>query len=417
MIPAEFDYVAPESLDEALAALREGGEDAKLLAGGHSLLPLMKLRLAAPTLLVDLRRCPGCAASSATTAVEDRRDDPPRRRCAAARELGLAAAGGGHDRRPAGAQPRHDRRLARPRRPGLRPAGGAAGAEGSVTVRGAGGEREIAAARPVPGLPRRRRSATDEVITEVRLPAIDGYGLRLRRSSTAASRTGRWSPCARWSSAPPTARARTCASGSRNMGSTPLRAKAVEEALRGQPLDAERIAAAAEQAAEGTEPAGRPQRVRPTTSATWRGCSAGGRWRRRRARSVSAFRVNFASTDGRSRGPGGRGLPGRPGAGHGRVPRRRRSSSRCCSRARRAWARRRSRARSRPRGGARLIRLQCHEGIDLHHARLRLGLPAPAARDPRRRGGRRRARAVRARVPAAPPAARGARARRPRRCC
>ena len=47
MIPAEFDYVAPESLDEALSALR-GGEDAKVLAGGHSLIPLMKLRLAAP---------------------------------------------------------------------------------------------------------------------------------------------------------------------------------------------------------------------------------------------------------------------------------------------------------------------------------------------------------------------------------
>ena len=59
MIPAEFDYVAPESLEEALQALREGGEDAKLLAGGHSLLPLMKLRLAAPSLLVDLRRVPG----------------------------------------------------------------------------------------------------------------------------------------------------------------------------------------------------------------------------------------------------------------------------------------------------------------------------------------------------------------------
>ena len=59
MIPAEFDYVRPGSLDEALAALRDGGEDAKLLAGGHSLLPLMKLRLAAPTLLVDLAGVPG----------------------------------------------------------------------------------------------------------------------------------------------------------------------------------------------------------------------------------------------------------------------------------------------------------------------------------------------------------------------
>ena len=59
MIPAEFDYVRPASLDEVLAALREGGEDAKLIAGGHSLLPLMKLRLAAPALLVDLGGVPG----------------------------------------------------------------------------------------------------------------------------------------------------------------------------------------------------------------------------------------------------------------------------------------------------------------------------------------------------------------------
>ncbi len=59
MIPAEFDYTAPESLPEAIQALIDGGEDAKLLAGGHSLIPLMKLRLAAPSLLVDLRRVPG----------------------------------------------------------------------------------------------------------------------------------------------------------------------------------------------------------------------------------------------------------------------------------------------------------------------------------------------------------------------
>jgi carbon-monoxide dehydrogenase medium subunit len=59
MIAAPFDYVAPESLDDALAALSGGGEDAKLVAGGHSLLPLMKLRLAAPSLLVDLGRIPG----------------------------------------------------------------------------------------------------------------------------------------------------------------------------------------------------------------------------------------------------------------------------------------------------------------------------------------------------------------------
>lgn len=56
MIPKEFDYTAPTTLDEALKALSDGGEDAKVLAGGHSLIPMMKVRLAAPTLLVDLRR-------------------------------------------------------------------------------------------------------------------------------------------------------------------------------------------------------------------------------------------------------------------------------------------------------------------------------------------------------------------------
>ena len=60
MIPAEFDYVAPETLERRdRGAPSDGGEDAKLLAGGHSLIPLMKLRLATPSLLVDLRKVPG----------------------------------------------------------------------------------------------------------------------------------------------------------------------------------------------------------------------------------------------------------------------------------------------------------------------------------------------------------------------
>jgi carbon-monoxide dehydrogenase medium subunit len=54
MIPSPFDYVKVHSVEEALAALAEHGEDAKLLAGGHSLLPIMKLRLAIPTALIDI---------------------------------------------------------------------------------------------------------------------------------------------------------------------------------------------------------------------------------------------------------------------------------------------------------------------------------------------------------------------------
>ncbi|MDQ2754597.1 MAG: xanthine dehydrogenase family protein subunit M [Actinomycetota bacterium] len=56
MIPAAFDYQRATTLDEAVRLLGEGGEDAKLLAGGHSLLPLMKLRLAAPSVLIDIGR-------------------------------------------------------------------------------------------------------------------------------------------------------------------------------------------------------------------------------------------------------------------------------------------------------------------------------------------------------------------------
>ncbi|HLY81673.1 MAG TPA: FAD binding domain-containing protein, partial [Acidimicrobiales bacterium] len=56
MIPAAFDYKRAESREEAVSLLAEYGEDAKLLAGGHSLLPLMKLRLASPSVLIDIGR-------------------------------------------------------------------------------------------------------------------------------------------------------------------------------------------------------------------------------------------------------------------------------------------------------------------------------------------------------------------------
>src|SRR5215471_15047872 len=54
MIPAKFDYVKPGTIDDAVRALADGGEDAKVIAGGQSLLPLLRLRLAFPELLVDV---------------------------------------------------------------------------------------------------------------------------------------------------------------------------------------------------------------------------------------------------------------------------------------------------------------------------------------------------------------------------
>ncbi|MCB0565372.1 MAG: FAD binding domain-containing protein, partial [Phaeodactylibacter sp.] len=59
MIPATFDYAAPESLEEAFALLEQHGDEAKILAGGHSLIPMMKLRFASPEFLIDINNIPG----------------------------------------------------------------------------------------------------------------------------------------------------------------------------------------------------------------------------------------------------------------------------------------------------------------------------------------------------------------------
>ena len=58
MIPAQFDYLAPTTVEEALAALAEHGDDAKILAGGQSLLPVLRMRLNAPEVVIDLGKIP-----------------------------------------------------------------------------------------------------------------------------------------------------------------------------------------------------------------------------------------------------------------------------------------------------------------------------------------------------------------------
>ena len=59
MYPSKFNYLAPESLEEALAVLAERGDEVKILAGGQSLIPMMKLRFAEPSTLLDINRIPG----------------------------------------------------------------------------------------------------------------------------------------------------------------------------------------------------------------------------------------------------------------------------------------------------------------------------------------------------------------------
>src|SRR5258708_38372808 len=59
MFPSRFDFVAARSVDEAVAAKAEGGGDTRILAGGQSLLPMMKIRLASPERLIDINNIPG----------------------------------------------------------------------------------------------------------------------------------------------------------------------------------------------------------------------------------------------------------------------------------------------------------------------------------------------------------------------
>jgi carbon-monoxide dehydrogenase medium subunit len=251
VIPAEFDYVAPESLDDALAALQEGGEDAKVLAGGHSLLPLMKLRLAAPTLLVDLRRVPGLSGiqrenGSVRIGAMTRHVD------VANGGLGLASAAASTIADP---QVRHRGTLG-----GTLAHGDPASdmpavllaAEGSVTIRGQSGVREVAAADLFQDY-LTTAVGDGEVLTEVRMPVFDGYGFGYQKFNRRKEDWAMVAVCALVKRAGDGS-CEDVRIGLTHMASTPLRASAAEAALRGQPLTAESIARAADEAAEGTEP-------------------------------------------------------------------------------------------------------------------------------------------------------------------
>jgi len=253
MIPAAFDYAVADSVDDAIGLLDEGGADARLLAGGHSLLPLMKLRFSAPKLLVDLRKLSelrGVQTGDDTHRIGamTRHADLQTRD-----DLGLIATAA---RQIADQQVRNRGTI------GGSLAHGDAAADlpavllalgGSVVVRGSGGEREIAAADLFEGY-LTTSLAPGEVLTEVRIPALAGYGHGYEKFNRRSEDWAMVGVCALVK-----ATDGVCEDvriGLTHMASTPLRASAAEEALRGQPLDGEHIAAAAQLAAEGTQPAG-----------------------------------------------------------------------------------------------------------------------------------------------------------------
>jgi carbon-monoxide dehydrogenase medium subunit len=245
MIPASFDYVRAESPDHAVQLLQEHGDDAKLLAGGHSLLPLMKLRLATPSVLIDVGRL---------------------------RDLSYIKDGGDHV--AIGALTRHQdlelSDLLGSDVPLLKHAAGQVGdpqvrhrgtiggsvAHGdpasdlpavllalraTLVARGSGGSREIPVDEFFTGF-LETALAPDELLTEIRVPKTGGAGWSFQKFNRRAQD---WAivgvACVRNGNT---------GIGLVNMGSTPLRGSAVEDAL-GSGASVTDAAAAADQ---GTDP-------------------------------------------------------------------------------------------------------------------------------------------------------------------
>jgi carbon-monoxide dehydrogenase medium subunit len=256
VIPALFDYVAPDSLEEALSALAEAGDEAKVLAGGQSLLPVLRMRLNAPEKVIDLRRIPGL-----TDITED----------GDAIVIGSMATHADVIVNPLVQE--HalllSKTVAEVADPQIRHRGTVGGALVHADPAGDVGAAALAldAEFVIAGLGGATRTvgAADffvdlfetavgegELLTQVRIPKHTGWGAHYEKFVRVKHQ---------WSIVAVAATVRvdggTIAEariGLTNMGPTPLRATGVESALAGAEATAEAIAAAAEHAAEGTSP-------------------------------------------------------------------------------------------------------------------------------------------------------------------
>jgi carbon-monoxide dehydrogenase medium subunit len=258
MIPAKFDYVRPGTVDEAVQALAGAGEDGKVIAGGQSLLPLLRLRMAYPELLIDVggldelrgvRDAGDALVIGAATTHYEVVHDP-----LIAAHAGLLAQATSTVADPA---IRHRGTLG-----GALAHGDPAGdlpavvlaLEGTLLARGPAGQREIAAADffvdyLTTGL------EPDEILTAIRIPKLGpDWGYRYEKFHRTAQS---------WSTVAVAALVRrdngTVAEariGLTNMGSIPVRAAAAERAARGVEATRPALSEAAGYAAEGTQPPG-----------------------------------------------------------------------------------------------------------------------------------------------------------------
>lgn len=255
MIPAQFDYLAPASVEEALAALAEHGDDAKIIAGGQSLLPVLRMRLNAPEVVIDLGRIEAlrgiredgdALVIGAMTTHADVGSN-----ALVAQHAALITAAVEH---LADAQVRHrgtfGGALAH-----ADPAGDlgapALALDASFVIAGSGGTRTVAAADFFQDV-FTTAIGEQEILTEVRIPKHTGWGAHYEKFVRVSHQ---------WPIVAVAATVRSeggtiaeAAVGLTNMGSTPVRASMVEQALVGQPATEDVVRQAAESAAEGTNP-------------------------------------------------------------------------------------------------------------------------------------------------------------------
>jgi aerobic carbon-monoxide dehydrogenase medium subunit len=254
VIPASFEYVRATSIDEAVSALAEHGDEAKVLAGGHSLLPIMKLRLAYPEVLVDVGRVDELKGvcedgdvlviGAATTHQDVLSNELVRQHCSILSEVTEMVGD---------PQVRHRGTIG-----GAIAHGDAAGdlpaallaLEGSVVAQGPNGRRTIAASDLFVDY-LETALAPDEVLVEVRVPKLDGAWSgsyqKFSRVMQAWAIVGSCALVRRDNGSIAEARV-----GLTHMGTVPLRARATEQALAGASGDA--IADAASRAADDTDP-------------------------------------------------------------------------------------------------------------------------------------------------------------------
>lgn len=253
MIPAEFDYVRAGSVDEAVSSLRESGEDAKIMAGGQSLIPLLRLRLAYPSVVVDVGRVAEMRGvredgdhlviGAMTTHYEVIHDPLVRAHAGLLVEATETVADPAvrHRGTFGGALSHAD------------PAGDlpavAVALDAEFVIAGNDGRRTVPAADFFVDY-LQTAVEPDELLVEVRVPKLGaGWGYRYEKFHRVAQSwaiVGVAAAVRRENGS--IAEARVALT---NMGATPIRASGVEAALTGAPTDA--IGTAAERAAEGTQ--------------------------------------------------------------------------------------------------------------------------------------------------------------------